>query len=156
MLVLPKNHLNYFIFECFKKDNRLLFFFKLPFSQHIMMENPIPENVIKDIVNLFVPKEELNYTTIKDIKNLFRLEKESKAFTERILRKIRNIFEYEQEENYYKPLRVSSFWSNNYIESKSNSDRNKTLPVEENLNRISPYLKDIINNLKKFDTWKIN
>ena len=117
-----------------------------------MMENPTPENVIKDIVNLFIPKEELNYTTIKDIKNLFRLEKESKAVTERILGNITNIFEYEQEENYYKPLRVSNFWSNNYIEHKSNSDRNKTLPVEENLDRISPYLKDIINNLKKFDT----
>ena len=27
--------------------------------------------------------------------------------------------------------------------------------VEECLNKISPYLKDIINNLKKSDTWKI-
>ena len=27
--------------------------------------------------------------------------------------------------------------------------------VEEYLNKISPYLKDIINNLKKSDTWKI-
>ena len=35
------------------------------------------------------------------------------------------------------------------------TDRNKTLPVEECLNKIRPYLKDIINNLKKSDTWKI-
>ena len=27
--------------------------------------------------------------------------------------------------------------------------------VEEYLNRIRPHLKDIIKNLKKFDTWKI-
>ena len=27
--------------------------------------------------------------------------------------------------------------------------------VEEYLNKIRPYLKDIINNLEKFDTWKI-
>ena len=34
-------------------------------------------------------------------------------------------------------------------------NRNKTLSVKEYLNKISSYLKDIINNLKKFDTWKI-
>ena len=45
--------------------------------------------------------------------------------------------------------------SNNYIEYKSNSHRNKTLSVEENLNKIRPYLKDIINNPVKSDTRKI-
>ena len=82
-----------------------------------------------------------------------RLEKKSKAIKGRILRDIKNFFEHE-EENYYKPVRVSNFWSNSYIEYKSNGDRNKT-SVEEYLNKISPYLKDIINNLKKSDTWKI-
>ena len=43
---------------------------------------------------------------------------------------------------------VSNFWSNNYIEYKSNGDRNKTLSVKEYLNKIIPYLKDI-NSLKK-------
>ena len=62
-----------------------------------------------------------------------------------------NLFDYE-EENYYKPVRVSNFWSDNYIEYRSNGDRNKTLSVEEYLNKTRPYLKDIINNLKKSDT----
>ena len=35
----------------------------------------------------------------------------------------------EEEENYHKPVRVGTFWSNNYIEYKSNGDRNKTLSV---------------------------
>ena len=30
------------------------------------------ENIIKDIINLFQLKKELNYTAIKDIRNLFR------------------------------------------------------------------------------------
>ena len=34
-------------------------------------------------------------------------------------------------------------------------DRNKTLWIEEYLNKIKPYLKDIISDLKKSDTWKI-
>ena len=34
-------------------------------------------------------------------------------------------------------------------------DRNKTLSVPEYLHKIRPHLKDISDNLKKFDTWKI-
>ena len=45
-------------------------------------------------------------------------------------------------------------WIKNYIEYESNGDRNKTLLVEEYLNKIITYLKDI-NNLRKSDTCKI-
>ena len=72
-----------------------------------------------------------------------------------ILLDIKNLFEDKEEENYYKPIRVSNSWSNNYIENESNGNRNKTLSVEKHLDKIRPYLKDIINNLKKSDTWKI-
>ena len=105
------------------------------------------ENIIKNIRNLFRLKKELNYTEIKDIRNLFRLAKETKAIKYRILRDINNRFEHEEEENYYKPVRVSNFWSNNYIEYESNRDRNTI--SKEHLNKIRPYLKDIINNPKK-------
>ena len=44
---------------------------------------------------------------------------------------------------------------NNYIEYKNNSDKNRILSAEEYLNKIIPYLKGVINNLKKSDTWKI-
>ena len=95
------------------------------------------ENVIKDIRNLFRIKKKQNYIAIKYIKNLFRQEKKTKAIKDRILRDIKNIFEHEkEEENYYKPVRVSNFWSNNYIECKSNGDRNKILSVEEYLNKL--------------------
>ena len=45
-----------------------------------------------------------------------------------ILREIKNLFEYE-EENYYKPVKVGNFWSNNYIEYLSKGNR-KTLSVK--------------------------
>ena len=32
---------------------------------------------------------------------------------------------------------------------------NKTLSIEEYLNKVRPYLKDIITDLKKSDAWKI-
>ena len=100
------------------------------------------ENIIKDIRNLFRLKKEQNYTAVKDIRNLFRQEKESKAIKDRILRNIKNLFEHEkEEENYYKPVRVSNFWSNNYIDYESNGDRNKTLLAGEYLDKIRPHLK---------------
>ena len=53
---------------------------------------------------------------IRDIRNLFRLEKENKEIKYKIYRGIRNIFEYEEEdEDYYKPVEVGNFCSNNYI-----------------------------------------
>ena len=110
------------------------------------------ENIIKDIRNLFRLKKRTKFHWNKNIRNLFRLEKETKAIKDRIFRDIKNIFEHE-EENYYKPVRVSNFWSNNYTEYESNGDKNKT-SVQEYLNKIRPYLKDI-NNLKNCNTWKI-
>ena len=61
----------------------------------------------------------------------------------------RNLFEDEEEENYYKRVSVSNFCSNNSFEHKSNGDRNKTLSVQEYLNKIRPCLKDSISNLEK-------
>ena len=110
----------------------------------MMMEDPRPEEekIIKDIRNLLRLKKELNYTTIKDKRNLVRREKETKEINCRILRDVKNLFEHEEEqEKYYKPVRVNNFWSNNYIEYKSNSDLYKTLSVEEYVNKIRPYFK---------------
>ena len=52
-------------------------------------------------------------------------------------------------------MRVGSFWSNNYVEYESNGDKNKTLSTERFLEEIRSYLKNIINGLKKSDTWKV-
>ena len=54
--------------------------------------------------------------------------------------------------NYYKSVTVGNVWSNNYIQYKSNNgDEKKTLSSEKHVNKIKPYLNDIINNLKKSD-----
>ena len=85
----------------------------------------------------------------------FRPEKRNKRIEDIIRRNIRNLFENNKAEIYYQPVRVSILSSKKYIEYESNCGRNKILSVEEYLNKIRPYLKDIINNLKKSDTWKI-
>ena len=59
-----------------------------------------------------------------------------------MLRDIKNLFEHEEEENYYKPVRVNNFWSNIL---KNIGNRNKAPSAEEYLNKIRPYLKSIMN-----------
>ena len=54
-----------------------------------------------------------------------------------------------------KPIRVYTFWSNNYIEYERNGDRNKILSIKKYLKEIKPYLKNIINNLNGSGKWKI-
>ena len=70
----------------------------------------------------------------------------------RIIRGIRRLFK-QKEEDYYEPKRVNNFLNSNYIES--NGDKNRDLSLDEYLNNISPYLRNIIIDLRNFDTWRI-
>ena len=40
---------------------------------------------------------------------------------------IRDIKVFEEENNYYKPIKVGNFWKNDYIEYESHSDKSKIL-----------------------------
>ena len=62
------------------------------------------------------------------MQRLFGQKKETKEIKDRILRDIRNLFEYEKEgKNHFKPVRLNNFWSDNYIEYGSNGDTNNTI-----------------------------
>ena len=63
---------------------------------------------------------------IKDVRNLFRLKQGIKGIKDIVLSNIEDLSECEkEEENYYKPIRVNNFWSNNYIEYKTNGNKVK-------------------------------
>ena len=66
-----------------------------------------------------------------------------------------SLFKANKTEVYCEPIRICCFYSNNYIKFKSSSDENQTLSIKKYIEEIKPYLKDIINNLKKPATWKI-
>ena len=66
------------------------------------------ENIIRDVRNLFKLKKQIHGTAIKDIRSLLKSKKDNKVIKNRILGCIRNLFEHEEEENYYKPARVSN------------------------------------------------
>ena len=52
-------------------------------------------------------------------------------------------------------MRVSNIWNDNYIEYESNGDKNKTLSIKEYPDVNNLYLKNITDDLQKFDGWKI-
>ena len=52
-------------------------------------------------------------------------------------------------------LKVNNFWNNNYIEYENNGDKNRNLSLDKYLNKIKPYLRNIIIGLQNSDTWKI-
>ena len=52
-------------------------------------------------------------------------------------------------------MRIGNAFSSNYIEYKSNGDKDKTLSVKDDLDKIKPYLSDIINDQKIQGKWKI-
>ena len=47
-------------------------------------------------------------------------------------------------------------FSSNYIEYKSNGDKDKTLSIKDYLDEIKPYLSDTINDHKTQDKWKVH
>ena len=100
---------------------------------------------------LRIQKQSEEEIIIKNIRNLFKLKKDNETIKDRIIRDIKTVFE-NQEEAYYKPERVGNVWNNNYIEYESKGGRNKNISVNEYLNKIKPYLRDIINNPQKSDT----
>ena len=55
----------------------------------------------------------------------------------------------------YKRIRIGNAFSSNYIEYKSNGDKDKTLSIKDYIDEIKSYLSDMINNHKTQGEFKI-
>ena len=85
-------------------------------------------------------RDDLDYYGIRDIENLFG-----------------NVDG--DDDNCYKPILVKSSFKNNYKYYESRGDKDKKLSVKQYINKIMPYLRDIINDHKAIRNeskeWKI-
>ena len=75
------------------------------------------DTIIKDIKNIFRLRKEIDNSAIKGITK----KKENETIKDRIIRDIKSLFE--QENDYYKPIRVGNLWNDSFIEYESNSDK---------------------------------
>ena len=69
-----------------------------------------------------------------------------------MIRNIRTLFK--PGKHYYEPIRIGNAFSSNYIEYESNGDKDKTLSIEEYLDKIRTYLSNMINDHKTQGDWK--
>ena len=79
--------------------------------------------------------DDLDYYGIKDIENLFGDNTDN-------------------DNNYYKPILVKTSFKNNSKYYESRRDKDKNLSAKQYLDKIMPYLSDLINNHKSKE-WKI-
>ena len=92
-------------------------------------------------MSLFNTNTTKEYTKPTCIKNFYCDEKKprinksfqtkkKKVLKHRIIKDIKNLFEQQQEEDCYRPVRVGNFYSNNYIEYESNGQsENQRMPI---------------------------
>ena len=71
------------------------------------------------------------------------------------IRDLRDLFDSSISEDYYRPIIVKSAFNNNYIKYESKGDKDKILTISEYLDKIRPYLVDMINDHKNQSEWKI-
>ena len=72
------------------------------------------------------------------------------------IRYIETLFDEASEEDYYKPKFVKSTHKDNYKYYESNWDIEKKLSVKQYLNKITPYLYDLLNDHRIVRrVWKI-
>ena len=65
------------------------------------------------------------------------------------------LFNEDDEEDYYEPVKIKSAFDNSYIQYESRGNREADLWLAEYLNITIPYLRDMIDNRKDRGKWKI-
>ena len=75
------------------------------------------------------------------------------------IRDIENLFDADNNDDYYKPILVKSSFNESYKYYESRGDKDKKLLIEQYFDVIKPYLSDLINDHKAIETssneWKI-
>ena len=123
------------------------------------------DNIREELKN---SKYIISKSELKNIKkNLYNIEKQRSKYLDELDKKILSLDNYNNDDDYdienlfktsinkdcYKPKLNKSGYNNNYIEYRSEGD--KLLTIEEYLDLIKPYLKELINDQKSKGEWKI-
>ena len=72
------------------------------------------------------------------------------------IRDVKALFDLSIDEDYYKPIITKRTFNNNYIQYESKGNKYRILTTSEYLDKIRPYLSDMINDHKTQDEWRIH
>ena len=119
---------------------------------------------IENKKNLSDKEKEKNYHNLVELVNKLN-KKEKYKYHDRDdldyhgIRDIENLFDADNNDDYYKPILVKSSFNENYKYYESRGDKDKKLSIEQYLDMIKPYLSDLINENKAIENnsneWKI-
>ena len=126
------------------KKNREKFYKKEWVYNHLKEKDSLTkkeEKVLKNIVKYFKKLKE-------DLSKI-------KTYQYNITRDIDYLFNEITEEGCYEPVEIKSAFDGNYIEYESRGDKDDNSSLEEYLNIIRPYLRDMIDNHKGHSKSKI-
>ena len=114
------------------------------------------------VYNYLKGKDSLTMKEKRGLKNIERYFKKLnkdlnkiKIYKYNITHDMRNLFNEITKENDYEPIEIKNAFDGSYIEYESRGDNNDNLSLEEYLNIIRQYLRDMINNHKANGEWKI-
>ena len=110
------------------------------------------KDIIKYILEL-KRKNKINTAKSSEIKNKNYYDYDDTEY--KGIRDVKDTYD-DVDEDYYKPIRIGNAFSSNYIEYKSNGDKDKILLIKEYLDMIRPYLNDLIDKHKTQGESKIN
>ena len=70
------------------------------------------------------------------------------------IEQIKNLIGIHQKD-VYKPIKIGGAFNDNYVEYKSDSERDKSISIKTYLDKIREHLRKMINDKKKSGEWKI-
>ena len=110
-------------------------------------------------------KKNISKKKLKKVKKHYEKQKKNKQYLKKLkksLNKSRKYYDYDHpdyegirevkklydkiDENYYKAVKNKGAFNDNYIEYESRRDKDKNLSLQEYLDLVRPYLRDMINN----------
>ena len=112
-------------------------------------------NNLKEKYRLTKEEEKELKNIVKYFKDLKENLSKIKTYQYNTTHDTRYLFNEITKEDYYEPIETKSAFDGNYIEYESRGDNNYNLSLEEYLNIIRPYLRDMIDNHKAHKEWKI-
>ena len=62
------------------------------------------------------------------------------------------MFDNIDDDDYYRPILVKSYFDKNYKYYESRDDKDKKLSIKQYIDMIKPYLRDLINENKAIET----
>ena len=120
--------------------------------------NVIKRNLyrIENKKSLSAPKKTEKYLLILE-ENLSKLKKyyDYDDVEYKGIKGVRDFFDSPTDEDHYKPIIINGTFNNNYIQYESRGNKDKILTVDEYLDIIRPYVRDMINDNKTQSEWKI-